>query len=710
MRQSLLPLGIIGALCAMAVMAATNPALQTAAPAPAAKSGEANAPGAQPSVIAEQPRHETIAKVMTSLVERSHYSRVKVDDAVSSKMLDSYIEALDGNRLYFLADDIAGFERYRFTLDDAVHSGHVQAAFDIFQVYRKRVEERIAYAMSQLATEPDFTVDEQFIFDREKQPWAVSTKELDELWRQRVKNDALSLKLAGKEWAEIGPLLSKRYERVLKRTHQLTSDEAFETFMNAYADTLDPHSNYFSPRNSEEYRIQMSLSYEGIGASLQLTDDYVTVLDVIPGGPAAVTGVLAPNDRITAVGQGKDKDLTDVIGWRLDDVVQLIRGPGGSNVRLQVLPAGAAPGSPERVIDLTRDKIKLEAQAAKDQRMEVEREGRKLEIGVIDVPSFYQDYNARAAGAKDYVSTTADVRRLIAELQGKGLDGLVIDLRGNGGGHLWEARAMTGLFVDGPVVQFREAKGQVQDLDDLLPGVYYKGPMVVLVDRFSASASEIFAAAIQDYGRGLIVGQQTFGKGTVQNLYDLDHATQSSDMGQLTLTVGKYYRVTGGSTQLRGVHPDIELPPLIDASQVGESTRETALPWDEIHPVEYSNSHELDSELNALVAYHDTRATDSPDFDYLRSSIALTDDERARKSVSLNLAKRQTEREHGRAERLALENQRRKAHALPPLAKAEDLEKEDAPDILLHEAAEIVADLAELEHPATTAADHRPAS
>jgi carboxyl-terminal processing protease len=712
MRQCLLTLALAGALCVFAVAGSTTPTPETtppvAAPDPAATPEVGAIPPAQP--IAELPRHETISKVMTSLVERSHYSRVKIDDSVSSKMLDSYIEALDGNKLYFLADDIASFERYRYTLDEAVRSGHVEPAFEIFKVYRKRVEDRIAYALSQLKTEPNFTIDESFMFDRQDQPWAVSTKELDEIWRQRVKNDALSLALAGKPWEEIEPLLNKRYERVLKRTHQLTSDEAFETFMNSYADTLDPHSNYFSPRNSEEYRIQMSLSYEGIGASLQLTDDYVTVLDEIPGGPAAVTGTIAPNDRITAVGQGAQKDLTDVIGWRLDDVVQLIRGPGGSTVRLQVLPAGAAPGSPERIVDLTRDKIKLEAQAAKDQRLEVERGGRKLGIGVIDVPSFYQDYNARAAGAKDYVSTTADVRRLITELQGKGLDGLIIDLRGNGGGHLWEARALTGLFVDGPVVQFREAKGPVQELDDLMPGVYYKGPLVVLVDRFSASASEIFAAAIQDYGRGLIVGQQTFGKGTVQNLYDLDHATQSSDMGQLTLTVGKYYRVTGGSTQLRGVHPNIELPPLIDAAEVGESTRNTALPWDEIPAVEYSGSHSLDEEIAPLVAFHDGRASDSPDFDYLKGTIAVTDSERARKSVSLNLAKRKAEREQDRAERLALENQRRKAHDLPPLASAEDLDKEDAPDILLHEAAEIVADLASLDAKAATAADRRPAS
>jgi carboxyl-terminal processing protease len=706
MTQRFLPLRLAGVLLCVLGLAASADAT-----APESSPGsEPTAPGSEPTVISEQPRHATISRVMTSLVERSHYSRVKVDDSVSSKMLDSYIDALDGNKLYFLADDIAGFERYRYTLDDAVRTGRVDAAFDIFKVYRARVEARIATALELLDKEPDFTVDEDFNFDREGQPWAVSKQELDEIWRKRVKNDALSLALAGKDWDEISPLLAKRYDRVLKRTHQLTSDEAFETFMNAYADSLDPHSNYFSPRNSEEYRIQMSLSYEGIGASLQLTDDYITVLDVIPGGPAAVTGILAPNDRITGVGQGVEKELTDVIGWRLDDVVQLIRGPGGSTVRLQVLPAGAAPGSPERVINLTRDKIKLEAQAAKDQRLEVDRDGRKLGIGVIDVPSFYQDYNARAAGAKDYVSTTADVRRLITELQGKGLDGLIIDLRGNGGGHLWEARALTGLFVDGPVVQFRESKGAVQELDDLLPGVYYKGPLVVLVDRFSASASEIFAAAIQDYGRGLIIGQQTFGKGTVQNLYDLDNATQSSDMGQLTLTVGKYYRVTGGSTQLRGVRPDIELPPLIDASQIGESTRQSALPWDEIRSVEYPTSHEIDGDLGALVAYHDERSTESADFDFLRGSIAVTDTESARKSVSLNLAKRKTDREHRSTERLALENVRRKAHGLEPLASADDLDKQEAPDILLHEAAEIVADLATLEQRQAAAIDHRPAS
>ncbi|MEO0975315.1 MAG: S41 family peptidase, partial [Pseudomonadota bacterium] len=428
---------------------------------------------------------------------------------------------------------------------------------------------------------------ESYYFDREDQPWARTASELDEIWRQRVKNDALSLMLTGKEWEGddgVASTLRKRYERVLRRTSQLTADEVFESFMNAYADTLDPHSNYFSPRNTEEYRIQMSLSYEGIGASLQLRDDYVTVMNIIAGGPAAIDGSVEQKDRITAVGQGTEGSLVDVIGWRLDDVVELIRGPGGTTVRLQILPAGAAPGSAEKIVALVRDEVRLEAQAAQRETLDIERGDKAYKVGVIKVPSFYQDYAARQAGRKDYTSTTRDVRRLIGELKSEGMDALIVDLRNNGGGHLWEARAMTGLFIDGPVVQFRETSGRVRQLNDIEPGVAYDGPLAVLVDRYSASASEIFAAAIQDYERGVVIGQNTFGKGSVQNLYDLNRWSSrrsTGDMGQLTLTIGKYYRVTGGSTQLRGVAPDIALPSPVDEELVGESTRDTALNWDQ---------------------------------------------------------------------------------------------------------------------------------
>ncbi|MEQ8206990.1 MAG: S41 family peptidase, partial [Woeseia sp.] len=441
-----------------------------------------------------------------------------MDDDLSSQVLDRYVESLDSNRLYLLESDVAAFEKYRYKLDDMVRADPLTPVFEMFDVYRTRARERLTYALQLLETEPDYTVDEEYEFDREDSPWAKSESELDEIWRKRVKNDTLSLAMADKEWTEIQETLHKRYSRFLKRMDQVKNDDVFETFMNAFAHTLDPHSSYLSPRNSEEYRIQMSLSYFGIGASLQVDDDYVMVINIIPGGPASIDGSLQPKDRITAVGEGPDGELVDVIGWRLDDVVQLIRGPENTLVRLQILPAGALPGSPETILNLTRDQVKLEEQAAKSEIITVPRDGREWSIGVIEVPSFYRDYRALSNGDKDYTSTTKDVKRLIGELEEQGIDGLVIDLRNNGGGHLTEATALSGLFIDnGPVVQLRNSNGRISRLDDPDPvaRVAYNGPLAVLVNRYSASASEIFAAAIQDYARGVIIGQQTFGKGTV---------------------------------------------------------------------------------------------------------------------------------------------------------------------------------------------------
>ena len=596
-------------------------------------------------------RHAKISRLVTTLFEHSHYSQVDIDDDVSSQMLDRYIEAMDGNRHYFLASDIAEFEAYRTELDDVVKRGELDPVFEMYERYTVRTRERLNHAIALLDEEPDFTIDERYVFDRTEMPWAVDQAELDEIWRKRVKNDGLSLVMTGKSWDETSELLRKRYERVLKRVDQINSDDVFEAFMNAYSHTLDPHSSYFSPRNSEEYRIQMSLSYFGIGASLLLQDDYIAVLNVIPGGPAAVDGSIKPNDRITAVGQGDDGQLVDVVGWRLDDVVELIRGPGGTTVRLQVLGAGAAPGSETHVIALIRDKIKLEAQAAQKERMEIQRGDQTLNIGVIQVPSFYQDYNARAAGADDYTSTTADVRRLISELEEEGIDGLVLDLRNNGGGHLSEATSLTGLFIErGPVVQLRDTNGRIEVLKDPSPAKVYDGPLAVLVNRYSASASEIFAAAIQDYKRGVVIGQQTFGKGTVQNLYPLDRYAPGSDprFGQLTLTIGKYYRVTGGSTQHRGVLPDIELPSHIDSSLIGESSRDTALPWDQIKATEFATDRSLDTALSVLSTSHEQRSAVDPDFNYLQADIAAVTAERTHNSVSLSLVAREQDRKSTR--------------------------------------------------------------
>jgi carboxyl-terminal processing protease len=655
---------------------------------------------AAPGTLAPTERHQRVVRLVSEVIERQHYRRAELDDKLSALVYERYLEALDGNRSYFTAADVAEFEPLRLKLDDAIRNADLQPAFTIFQRYQQRNRELMAHAIAQLATEPDFKLDESFQFDRSDTPWPADRAELEDLWRKRVKNDALSLMLAGKTWTEAHDVLQKRYERFVKRIDQVTADDVFEIFMNAYAHVYDPHSNYFSPRNSEEYNIAMSLSYEGIGASLQLIDDYVTVMNILPGGPAAQAGTLKAEDRITAVGQGKDGALTDVVGWRLDDVVQQIRGPLNSVVRLQVLPAGASPGSPETIIEFTRNKVTLEAQAAKKKIDEIQQGDRKLKIGVIEVPSFYQDYQARVAGDQDYRSTTRDVRRLIDELKAEGVEGLVMDLRDNGGGHLSEATGLVGLFIDkGPVVQLRETNGRTEVLDDPEPGIAWSGPLVVLVNRASASASEIFAGAIQDYHRGLIVGQQTYGKGSVQNLYPLDRYAlgPKAGFGQLTVTIGKYYRVTGESTQHRGVSPDIDLPSAISVEDVGESTRDSALPWDRIRPVDFAAGRNVPGELPLLAHNHDDRVEKDPDFRALAGDIAAVQRLRSQKSLSLNLEQRKAERAALEAERLARENTRRVARGLPALESLEKLEKldasEDAPDPVLDEAAHIVADL-----------------
>jgi carboxyl-terminal processing protease len=640
-------------------------------------------------------RQRRVSKLVSNVIERSHYRQSPINDPVSALVLDRYIEQLDGGRSYFLASDIAEFERFRYQLDDAVVGGQLEPVFTIFNRFQQRNRERVNYALQLLKTEPDFNVDESFEFDREKAPWAKTSDELNEIWRQRVKNDAVSLMLTEKTWPETRDILQKRYERVLKRTEQITSDDIFEVFMNAFAHVFDPHSSYFSPRNSEEYRIQMSLSYEGIGASLQLVDDYVTVLNILPGGPAAVNGTLTANDRILAVGEGKNGKFVDVVGWRLDDVVQIIRGKVGTTVRLQILPAGAAPGSPEKTLELIRNKVTLEAQAAQKEVRKVKRGERELTVGIINVPSFYQDFEAKSSGAKDYRSTTRDVRKLIEELKGEHADAIIMDLRGNGGGHLTEATALSGLFVPaGPIVQLRETGGRVEVLDDPEPSVAWEGPLIVLVDRFSASASEIFAAAIQDYGRGIIVGQQTYGKGSVQNLYPLDRYALGPDpgFGQLTVTIGKYYRVTGESTQHRGVQPDIPMPTAISTEEVGESTRESALPWDRIRPVDFGKEMQLSQAVTALEHNHETRIASDPDFRTLLADLDAFERVRTQKKLSLNLKTRIAEREQLEKERLARENERRAARGLPAAAKLTDLNGAEPPDAVLSETAEIAAD------------------
>ncbi|HVO47398.1 MAG TPA: carboxy terminal-processing peptidase [Steroidobacteraceae bacterium] len=651
-----------------------------------------------PGALAPTDAQRATARKVGRILEEAHYSRAPIDKKMSEQVFQRYLDFLDGQRSYFLASDIAEFQAYRLKFDEMIRTGDVEPAYLIFARYQQRNRERIGQAINLLKNEPDWTVNETFEFDRQKAAWPANETEMNELWRKRVKNDALSLLLTGKSWQESSELLRKRYERFLKRIDQITTEDVFENLMNAYARSFDPHSSYFSPRNSEEYRIQMSLNYEGIGASLQLVDDYVTIMNVIEGGPAAVAATLNTNDRIVGVGQGHDGEFKDVIGWRLDDVVQLIRGKAGTLVRLQVLPAGAPPGSPEKVLEFVRNKVTLEAQAAHKEVKSVVRNGRTLKIGVITVPGFYQDIAAQNAGDQNFRSTTRDVLRLLNELKSENVDGLVLDLRNDGGGYLPEATALTGLFIDhGPVVQLKDTTGRLEVLDDPEPSAAYDGPLAVLVDRFSASASEIFAGAIQDYHRGMILGQRTFGKGTVQNLVPLDRWSQKPVSGQLTVTIGKFYRVTGESTQHRGVEPDVQLPSPIDMKEVGESALEAALPWDRIAGVPFQASPIAAASLPVatLASDEELRAQHDPDYRWLVSDIAAIDSVREQRTVSLNLKVRREERMRQDKERLDRENSRRAAKNLPALKSVEEIDKDKAqqPDVVLSQAAEIMADM-----------------
>lgn len=649
-------------------------------------------------------RHERIGELVAQFIQKSHYNQVAVDDELSSRVLDFYVESLDRNRMYLLAGDIEYFERYRYQLDDIVKSKPLDPVYEMFEVYQTRVRERLKFALAQLEVQPDFSSDAEYQFDRTEEPWAADSKILDAIWRDRVVNDALSLALEDEPWDKIQEILSKRYNGIIRRLDQVNNDDVFERFMNMFAHAVDPHSSYLSPRNADEYRIAMSLSYVGIGATLQTEDDFVRIVNIIRGGPADFDGKLKRDDRITAVSQGAEGEFVDVIGWRLDDVVDLIRGPKQSVVRLQIIPANAIPGSPKEIISLTRGAVKLEEQAAKSDIIKVPRDGRVWSIGIIEVPGFYRDYRALTSGDANYTSVTKDVKRLIVELEDRGIDGLIIDMRGNGGGHLTEATALSGLFIDnGPIVQLRNSiditRSPPQRLDDPDPvaRVAYNGPLAVLVDRFSASASEIFAGAIQDYARGVIIGQRTFGKGTVQNLYSLDQYFRREDdkgFGQLTLTVGKYYRVTGESTQHRGVHPDIVLPSNIDAELVGESARENALPWDTVATTRFSAGLPLDNTIESLTANHVARSKDDPNLQYQLDRIQAGKRIRNQKSVSLNIETRRAAKESELAQALKRENIRRIALHLAPLESLDDIDDEDFLDVQLDQAAKIVTDMA----------------
>ncbi len=641
-----------------------------------AQSGAADAAAAEATEQVTVPElqpldvHPRTSLTVVEQLRHNHFVRKPLDDGISSEVFDKYLETLDGGHAYFLASDIAEFEPYRYQLDDALKRGDLEPAFTIFNRYQQRVVERLQFLLAKIEAgldTIDFSVDEDIEIDRAESPWPVSQAEQDDLWRKRLKAAVLSQKLGDKELDKIAETLTKRYKNRLKQALQTKSEDAFQLYMNAFASTYDPHTQYFSPRTSQNFNINMSLSLEGIGAVLKSEDDHTSVVRLVPAGPADKSGDLSVADRIISVGQGEKGPLIDIVGWRLDDVVELIRGPKGSTVRLEIIPAESDDEISE-VISITRNKVELEEQAAQAKLLTLNQDDQEYRIGIIDVPTFYMDFRANQQNDPNARSTTRDVERLIDALKADGIDGLIIDLRSNGGGSLQEADTMTGLFIEtGPTVQVKAARRRANVYADMDERVAWDGPLAVMVNRLSASASEIFAGAIQDYGRGVIIGSQTFGKGTVQTLIPLNR-------GQLKITAAKFYRVSGQSTQHQGVIPDVSFPELFDIDQVGESSLDDAMPWDTIQPAIYDQSDNIQMLLPELQRRHEQRVADNIDFNYYRAFSAKSKEAGLRTHVSLNEETRRSEKAEDDQWRLDLENSLRAAKGKPLADSLEHLD------------------------------------
>lgn len=612
------------------------------------------------------------AKEIVKKLQSRHYREQKFDDALSRSYLTKYVESLDPSRLFFYQSDIHNFDKHETSFDDYFQKGDLSVPYAMYHVYRERMSDRLESNIALLQDKKiDFTFDndDEVEIDREEHPFLNNKKEADQLWFKRVKLSLLNLRLAGKTTEEARETLTKRYTMQLKRVQQESTPDVFESVLNALTLLYDPHTNYFSPRTAENFNINMSLSLEGIGAVLQAEDEFTKVVRLVSAGPASKQGQLKPADRIVGVAQGND-EIVDIVGWRLDEVVDLVRGPANSVVRLEVLPAGDAAGSETKIVSIVRAKVKLEDQAAQKAIFELSDGDKIYKVGVIDLPTFYMDFDAYARGDRNYKSTTRDVAKLIEELQAAKVDGIVLDLRNNGGGSLNEAAALTDLFIDqGPVVQIRTPERPIDRRLRSMSRALYRGPLVVMVNRLSASASEIFAGAIQDYSRGLIVGSQTFGKGTVQSVSELKE-------GNLKLTESKFYRVSGDSTQHRGVIPDIELPFLIDKEIVGESSYDKALPWDQIQEAPHAKYFNFSPILSPLISDHEKRAEKDPDFVFILDQLELINKNKSRKTISLNEKTRKKEKEEIELASMTIENKRRTSKGLKPYANIEEYKKE----------------------------------
>ena len=632
--------------------------------------------------LTQESQHVASAKRVSSQFLRAHYKQIDLDDELSNKIFDRFIRSIDFNRNVFSAEDIQGFTAYKSKFDDAIERGNLSIAYEIYQLNMQRRAERYEYALSLLDKEFNFELaDDKFIYDREDAAWAKNSKELDELWRQRVKYDALNLKLAGKDWAKTQELLTKRYERAIKRLTQTSSEDVFQTVMNSFARSIEAHTSYLSPRNAERFQMEMNLSFEGIGAVLLSEDDFTVIRSVVPGGPAELSGNIKPEDKIVGVAQDKD-EFVDVIGWRLDEVVELIKGPKGSIVKLQVVK-GSSESSVPVVVTLTRDKIKLEDRAAKSE-IYIPKDGpnKDQKLGVISIPSFYNNLHK-------------DVRKEIDSLNEQGVQGVIVDLRGNGGGSLTEATLLSGLFIDkGPVVQIRDGAGRIRLEKDVDGKVFYDGPLTVLVDRYSASASEIFAAAMQDYNRALILGEQTFGKGTVQQhrplgrIYDL----YENPLGSVQFTIAKFYRINGGSTQHKGVIPDILFPSVINHADWGESQEENALPWDSIARANYTTFGENRNTIKGLTVLHNQRI--KKEFNYIYEDVERYKIKKEDKTISLVETERLKEKAESEQRNLMRTNERLARLGIEKVENLDDLPEElETVDPFLEEAANITYDV-----------------
>ena len=644
-----------------------------------------------PSLLKNNPEHSHLLRLVAAISEQGHFSKKKISNESSHLILKNYLNTLDSQKIYFTQTDINYFQRYRYKIDDALKNGNLEPIFDIFRIYRLRVQQRIEYSIKIINSTNSFLVDDEYDFSRENVKWQKDVSILDTSWEKKSKNDLLSILLAGQEINTAKKTLNKRYQKFLNRINNYDSNDVIDIFLNSYVHFLDPHSNYLNPNRAEEYEIQTTLSYQGIGARLELSDDYVQIQSIIPGSPAFKNGELKPLDKIIGVLDNESNDLVDVIGWELDEVVKLIRGPKNTDVTLQILPTGSNPDGNPYLLTLERDEVELEQQAASSYIETINNAQGTYSIGIIKVPSFYQDFTARRRGDKDYRSTTLDVKKIVENLVDIGIDALTIDLRGNSGGLLDEAASLTGLFInDGPLVQLKSTNEKIDVIEDPIPGSIYDGPMVVLIDRFSASASEIFAGAIQDYRRGIIIGQKTYGKGSVQSLYPLDRYsrfTSKKGFGQLTLTIAKYYRVTGAGTQNKGVIPDIVLPSFIDEKLIGEETKINSLPWDKIPSLEFNTNNSLKEPIHFIENNFKSRSENNLPFDYLKEDIKRSFEQRENSIVSLNIETRTASREQ-----ILKDNKGRRSSRLKALGFEEDSFDDFRNQTILNEIYNMVVD------------------